>query len=115
MQCLCTECNYIGIPKGKTSDLYLAEKLFWAFTILFFVFGIITIWGFIFFVIMLAFSFVVSLTLRTQKNKQCPKCDNMSLIPLNTPKAQELIKTHNLVVPEEPIETSKPKAPWQTS
>jgi hypothetical protein len=32
--------------------------------------------------------------------KICPKCNNKSMIPLDTPKAQELIKENNLTIPK---------------
>lgn len=115
MRYLCTECHSVINPTETRSDLKLGEKFLWAITILGIIVGLFNK-----IVLLLAFLWLgicvsISLILRNPKFFTCPKCNKKSLIPLNTPKAQELIKTHNLVVPEEPIETSKPKAPWQTS
>ena len=44
-------------------------------------------------------------------NNNCPRCGSKNtMIPLDTPKAQSLIKEHNLTIPEEnPQQTSIPK------
>jgi hypothetical protein len=115
MQNLCTKCYYIGGSAGKESDIKLAEIVFWTVAILGVIIGFFNLVVMILALFWLGFAVFYSIMRRNVKRKKCPICDNNSLIPLDTPKAQELIKTHNLVVPEEPIETSKPKAPWQTS
>ena len=36
----------------------------------------------------------------------CPKCNKRTMIPLDTPKAQALLKEHNLTIPEEASQQS---------
>lgn len=115
MQSLCTKCHYIGRPSEEESDIKLAEIVFWTVAILGIIIGFFNLIVMILALFWLGFAVFYSIIRRKFKSKKCPKCDNNSFIPLDTPRAQELIKTHNLVIPKESIETSKPKAPWQTS
>lgn len=115
MKSLCTNCHYIGEPAGKESDLKLAEIVFWIVAILGVIIGFFNLVVMILALFWLGFAVFYSIFSRNAKRKKCPRCDNNSLIPLDTPKAQELIKTHNLLIPEKPKENPKPKAPWQTN
>lgn len=117
MKKVCKKCNYIGQEEHE-------KKIFLYSGVLLIVWSLITlpsqyasspINGIISFIIWLSFG-MISLYFYIKKPDTCPKCKNKkTMIPLDTPKAQALIKEHNLTIPEEPIETSEPKAPWQTS
>lgn len=49
-----------------------------------------------------------------KKERNCKVCNGKkTLIRLDTPKAIEIIKENNLSFPEEPVEPSNPKLPWQ--
>ena len=110
---LCTNCNFIG--KGKhgllSGNIYVGilevvvaviilftgQKLFQSFVYGAVVAAIVAIAGLL--NIMDSFS----------DGRLCPNCGKDKMIPLDTPKALELIKTHNLVIPEEPSKQSNPK------
>ena len=114
MQNLCKECYFIGKGLLNRSDHSLLEISLWVVFLLIVIYFLFT--SLILFVLsvpLLGIPAFYSVFYRGKKHSFCPKCKKESMIPIDTPKAQELIKTHNLVVPEEPIETSK--APWQTS
>jgi len=69
---ICTVCGYIGFSKKVTKGSFLMEVALW---ILFLLPGIIySIWRL------------------TSRYDACPKCKNASLIPVNSPKGQELLK-----------------------
>ena len=49
-------------------------------------------------------------------NHHCPQCGNKNtMIPLDTPKAQMLIKEHNLTIPEQTIKEPAPKTTTQSN
>jgi len=48
----------------------------------------------------------------------CPSCENRNtMIPVESPRAQKLIKEYDLVIPDisEVEERKRPKFPWETS
>lgn len=72
MQKICTNCHYVG--KGKAPGSFLIEVVLW---LSFIVPGLIySIWRF------------------GQKKRICPLCGSSSMIPVDTPKGQELISTN---------------------
>lgn len=97
MQKICTLCHYIG--KGK-----LNKKLFGL--IIFNValaalcFSLNSTFYLILGVIFTIFAFGDFLRL-FQDGQKCPICNNESLIPLDSNRAQTLIKEHNLTIPED--------------
>jgi len=76
---ICSTCGYVGKPKSATSGSFLMELVLWLLLILP---GIIySIWRL------------------TTKHLVCPKCGNATMIPLDTPKGQELAKTFKVETP----------------
>lgn len=72
---ICTACGHVGRPDRITKGSFLIEIVLWLF---FIVPGLIyTIWRL------------------TSKHSACPKCSNPTIIPVDTPKGQELIKLYS--------------------
>lgn len=72
MQKICTNCHYVG--KGKAPGSFLIEVVLW---LSFIVPGLIySIWRF------------------GQKKRICPLCGSSSMIPVDTPKGQELLSAN---------------------
>lgn len=70
---ICTICGHIGNPKTIVKGSFFIEIVLWFF---FLIPGLIyTIWRL------------------TTKQKACPMCKNASMIPLNTPRGLELLKS----------------------
>lgn len=71
-QFVCTTCGYVGSPKRITKGSILYEIILW---LLFIVPGLIyTIWRL------------------TTVYDACPKCKNASMIPVDTPIGQKLVR-----------------------
>ena len=69
---ICTVCGHVGKVKNLTKGSFMIELLMWIF---FIIPGIIyTIWRL------------------TTQQKVCSKCNSPSIIPVDTPKGQELLK-----------------------
>ena len=117
MQYLCDNCYYIGKGFFNRSDYALLEKFLWGVSIFFVLFSILYYNTFLILISVISFAFPIAYSAhyRGKKNSYCPKCKKESMIPLDTPRAQEIIKTHNLVIPEELVEPPKPKTPWQVN
>lgn len=72
---ICTSCGYLGESRTITKGNFLIEVILWLFLV---VPGLIyTIWRL------------------TSKHSACPKCGNPSMIPVDTPKGQELLKSYH--------------------
>lgn len=112
MQKLCPECNYIGYEsRGQKSLLIwgIALTIWGAITLL----GALMLYSFsvriLASVIWLSFG-VVTLYYYIHYPNICPNCkQKKTMIPLDTPKAQALIKDHNLTIPQETSQQSSPK------
>jgi hypothetical protein len=113
MKFLCKECHSIVNPAETKADIKLGEKFIWIVAILGIIVGLFNKLVLVLAFLWLGVSITISLLLRNNKFLTCPRCNKHSLILVDTPEAQEIIKNHNLVIPEEPVEPPKPKAPWQ--
>lgn len=71
-QSVCTTCRYVGHPKTATRGSFVIEIALW----LLFIFpGILySIWRL------------------STRQSVCPKCNNASMIPVGTPRGQELLQ-----------------------
>ena len=71
-QFICSNCGYIGKPKKVTKGSFAIEIILWLLMI---VPGVVyTIWRL------------------TTKHEACPICGAINMIPLNSPRGQELTK-----------------------
>jgi hypothetical protein len=68
---ICTTCGYIGNPKSQVKGSFGVELILW---LLFIIPGLI-----------------YSMWRITSQQKVCPACKNPTLIPVTTPKGQELL------------------------
>lgn len=92
MDKICVDCLYVGKEQTKTPYILIIDIILVVCLI-----GslLLQIWlGAIFWGIV--FALYLSLV-RARKKHVCPKCGHPAMIPLDTPKAQELIRTHNLI------------------
>ena len=106
MQKLCTLCHYIG--KGKFNKKLIGVIIFnGALAVL--CFSLNSTFYLILGAIFTIFAFGDFLRL-FQDSQKCPICNNESLIPLDSPRAQALIKEHNLPVPGDALQPSSPNA-----
>lgn len=99
MSKLCTNCHYIGPEKAEISGSIVYEFILWMLAGVFFVigFGFFFMWLFAFVFFLLAVRYSIN---RYKKIKSCPECGQNSMIPVHTPKAQEIIAASNLTIPE---------------
>ena len=70
-QFVCTACGYIGSPKKIVKGSILIEIVLWLFFII--------------------PGLIYSTWRLTTKYDACPKCKNATMIPVDTPKGQELV------------------------
>lgn len=118
----CTDCYHIGIGVHE-------EKCSWLgglFLILFALFPLI-VFRKSFILVLLIFTFISGFFLfygikfiipcYRKEGNLCAKCKGTSLIPIDSERAQALIKEHNITIPEikEEIISPKSRLPWQSS
>lgn len=71
-QFICTTCGFVGIPKKTVKGSFLIELILWLF---FLIPGIIySIWRL------------------TTRCDACPKCKNTTMIPIDSPMGEKLMK-----------------------
>lgn len=99
MSKLCTNCHYIGLEKADVSGNIFYEFTLWILAGVFFVigFGFFFLWIFALVFFLLAVRYSIN---RYKKVRYCPECGHDSMIPIHTPKAQEIVTASNLIVPE---------------
>lgn len=108
---ICTACNFIS-KETRTIYLYVVGPLFLIFLGLLFLLNLklfgneslalvaTLIW---------LLSGIYTLMLFLKHPAQCPQCKkSRTMIPLDTPRAQELIKEHNLTVPTSTLPETNP-------
>ena len=100
-QSICTVCGYVGYPKRVAKGSFWLELALWLFFILaslvYFLFfilaGLVYPLFFAGLVCSLFFaSLVYSLWRLTTIYGACPKCENASMIPIDTPRGQKLLE-----------------------
>ncbi len=107
---ICTNCHYIGLGKRKNflegniyiGIVYLLLGVYVLMTTDFSGLNIIKFFIGLYFVIMGILKFIES----ERGGKICPKCNHERMIESDTPKAQALIKEHNLTIPEDALTPS---------
>ena len=112
MQKICSSCNFVG-KEVRNTYIYIVAPLFLIlFAISFFLnLGVFENprTGVLAPLIWIAFG-IYTLVIFLDKPSECPNCKKKrSMIPLDTPKAQALIKEHNLTIPEDALQPSSPK------
>lgn len=114
MQKICISCNYVGkeVRRNYIYILLPAILLFFGLESLYYSFYLID--QFVYFVFSLIASLVwiffayISIKAFINGKDGCPNCKSRkTMIPLDTPRAQELIKENNLTVPTESTEQTK--------
>ncbi len=69
---ICTTCGYIGVPQRITKGSFLIELVLWLFLII--------------------PGLIYSIWRLTTKYDACPKCKNDSMIPVDSPVGQRLVR-----------------------
>ena len=112
MQKICSKCNFIG-KENRSIYIYIVAPIFLIFLAISFflnleIFATPQI-GVLAPLIWLVFG-IYTLIMFIDKPSECPNCKSKrTMIPLDTPKAQALIKEHNLSIPEDALQPSSPK------
>lgn len=84
---VCTSCGYVGKPKSYIKGSFIIELILWGLGIIFlFIFGFIT----------LIPGFIYTLWRVSTKYKGCRNCKSNSIIPVDSPKGQLLLKELNV-------------------
>ncbi len=68
---VCTSCGYVGLPKKITKGSIIIELFLW--------------------LCFLAPGLIYSLWRLTSRHEACPKCKHDSMIPIDSPKGQEIM------------------------
>ena len=110
MKKLCTDCKYIG-KEIRTHYYYIIGPLFllaMSYICLHLV-SVVENRVFIYLALLSWFIFgIYTLSIFIQNPDSCPNCKkSKTMIPLDTPRAQELIKENNLSLPTESSEQTK--------
>jgi len=94
-QQICTICKFEGIAKTKRYGSLLAELFMWGTVVITLVLGVFmfSLWIITFF--LFVFSLYYSLKRFGSSTKICPQCKNEAMIPIETPRAQEMLKNKN--------------------
>lgn len=103
---ICVLCDYIG--KGKLNVKEIITDIFFSGVLAAICFSLDSTF-FLILGIVGSISVFLNLLRFFQNGNICPDCNNESLIPLNSPRAQNLIKDHKLTIPEEALKSSHPK------
>ena len=95
---ICSICEYQGKPNIKKFGSFLGELFLWGVVFVIFIIGFVM--PFMWFFSFLMFIFAVFYSMKRFFNTPeavCPKCNNRSMIPSDTPKGREIIaKNQNL-------------------
>lgn len=111
MQKICTECNHLG-KEYRNNYLLIIVVLFLFFIGLEFLVGLYKTSILIVIASLIWIGFgIYSLKIFLDKPDCCPNCKKKrTMIPLDTPKAEQLIKENNLTIPEDLPEESSPQS-----
>ena len=104
---LCTQCFFIGQEARNSQGSFKAESTIWGAAFLFAALGVFysELWfpaTIIFFVALL-----YTMTRFKIKPCVCPRCGKPSMIPLDSPKASQIIHDNNIIEPYN-IQEQKP-------
>jgi len=99
MKKLCTQCFYIGEEASNSTGNFKTESTLWGLAFFFALLG--AFYTELWFPATIIFFIALFYTITRFKIKSCvcPKCESNSMIPLNSPKAAQLIGEHNIVSP----------------
>lgn len=96
---LCTECFYAGEEQKQSTSKFWIELLLWSATLVTGIIGLFVplLW-------IATFVFMVSSSVyssgRSKASKICPRCKSHDIIPLDTPRAEKIIKGSNIPLAE---------------
>lgn len=110
MSKLCTNCHYIGNERAEVSGSFLLELILWGIAGATFLAGFMLFFVWIFALVFFAVAVFYSVR-RAKTVKACPECGQNSMIPVHTPRAQEIITASGLTIPK--MESSSPKS-WDS-
>ena len=99
MKKLCTQCFYIGQEARNAQGSFKAESTIWGAAFFFALLGAFytDLWlpaSILFFV-----ALFYTITRFRIKPCVCPRCKNPSMIPLDSPKARQIIHDNNIIEP----------------
>ena len=75
-QLLCPNCETIAIPKLKTKGSFLIELILW--------------------ILLIIPGLIYSIWRLTTRYKACPSCGSPNMIPLDSPRAQQIFRDRDL-------------------
>ena len=101
MKKLCTGCHYIGYEDRTSHGSLKTESALWAIAFVLAFAGVFERKLWLPATIVFAVSLFYTLTLFRIKICVCPRCGRDAMIPLNTPKAAEIMEENRLPVPRE--------------
>jgi hypothetical protein len=101
MKKLCTGCHYIGYEDRTSHGSLKTESALWATAFVLAFAGIFDKELWLPATIVFAVSLFYTLTLFKIKICVCPRCGHDAMIPLDTPKAAEIMEENHLPAPRE--------------
>ena len=96
MKKLCTQCSYIGYEEFTIYGNFKTELVIWGCAFFFALAGAIETFLWVPASILFLVALLYTLTSYKLKYCVCPKCKNDSMIPVNSPKAIQIIEDHQL-------------------
>ncbi|MFI5323977.1 MAG: hypothetical protein ACHQ6U_10690 [Thermodesulfobacteriota bacterium] len=107
MKKLCTNCLYIGYEDRTSHGSVKTESALWMIAFVLAFTGVFENELWLPATIVFALSIFYTLTLFKIKICVCPRCGHDAMIPLNTPKADEIIGESHLTVPRDIADPSR--------
>lgn len=101
MKKLCTNCFYIGYEDRTTHGSFKTESILWGIAFVLAFAGVFEIDLWLPALIIFFLAFFYTITLYKIKICVCPRCAHGSMIPLESPKAESIIREHQLVIPRD--------------
>lgn len=96
MKKLCTQCLYIGYEESTIYGDFKTESIIWGSAFFFALVGVIETFLWIPASILFFVALLYTITSYKLKYCVCPKCRNDSMIPVNSPKAIQIMRDHHL-------------------
>jgi len=101
MKKLCTNCFYIGYEDKSTYGSFKTESALWFIAFVLAFAGVFEPDLWLPSIITFAVALFYTLTLFRIKICVCPRCGHDSMIPLSSPKAESMLREHQLVIPHD--------------
>lgn len=96
MKKLCTQCLYIGYEEFTIYGDFKTELVIWGCAFFFALAGVIETFLWVPASILFIVALLYTITSYKLKYCVCPKCKNDSMIPVNSPKAIQIMGDHHL-------------------